>query len=140
MGSPAYEPLTAEEIEQLLPRVISAAWRRREFPIPVFDCHSFSSGLYGIRVLFDAGIEEDGQKWVHVSISREDREPSWEDLTTVKRLFLGDERWAYQVIPPQSEFYNVGLPGRGLHVLHLWSPLDNKPRLPNFLQARGGTL
>lgn len=140
-GKPStHEPLSEARIEGLLPLVIPASWERAQWPIPAFACVSIGNPLRGLAVLFDAGIEADEHEWMHVSCSRPDRNPSWEDCVAVKRLFIGDERYAYQVIPPGRDHYNLGKPGRGNHVLHLWARVDGASALPDFLATRGGTL
>jgi hypothetical protein len=136
--------LSEVEEESLLPRVLPTGWVRLDAPGPAFDCHGLGD-LRGVRVLVSASVEEDGRKWLHVSVSRPSRCPSWDDMDAVKRLFVGDERVAYQVHPPLRDHYDVtqhGIPmnARAGHVLHLWAPLDGVPPLPDFLRARGGTL
>jgi hypothetical protein len=128
--------LSEVEEESFLPRVLPAGWMRIRATGPAFD------HVNGLRVLVSVGIEDDGRKWMHVSASRPNRCPSWEDMNAVKRTFVGDERTAYQVHPPRREHYNVPLrPGpRVGMVLHLWAPLEGDPPLPNFLRTRGGTL
>lgn len=123
--------------EDLLPRVLPAGWHRLRAPGPAFECDGIG-GLRGVKVLFSIGVEEDGRQWIHVSLSRRGRVPSWDDCVAVKRIFLGDARYAYQVIPPQADHYDLGMPG--LHVLHLWALVAGESALPNFLRARGGTL
>jgi hypothetical protein len=56
-------------------------------------------------------------KWLHVSVSRRDRLPNWEEVARVKKVFIGEERAAVHVIPKSSDHVN-------LHefCLHLWSP------------------
>jgi len=137
-----YRMLSEAEEESYMPRVLPTGWRRIPAAGPAFDCHGLGS-LSGMRVLLSAGVEEDGRRWLHVSASRPNRIPSWEDMDAIKRIFIGDARTAYQVHPPRAEHYNVPLPAslpRVGMVLHLWSPLEGEPPLPNFLRARGGTL
>jgi hypothetical protein len=50
----------------------------------------------------------------------------------VKRIFLGRERQALQVLPRESEYVNVNP-----HVLHLWSALDRPDWLPDFTRGTG---
>jgi len=136
----SYTMVSEIEEEALLPRVLPAGWTRIPAPGPAFDCHG-DGALRGLRVLVSVGVEEDGRKWMHVSLSRSGRVPSWEDVDAVKRLFVGDGRYAYQVIPPRADHYSLpDGPGRFGKVLHLWAPLEGEPPLPNFLRARGGTL
>lgn len=136
-------PLSPSAQEAILPRVLPAGWLRHPQDPRCFDCHG-QGALRGLRVLAEASLEEDGRAWLHVSASRASRCPSWEDMDAVKRLFIGDDRVAYQVHPPRSEHFSAPSylragPRVGT-VLHLWAPLEGEPPLPNFLRARGGEL
>lgn len=128
----AYRDLPIDEVRAMLPRVLPANWRKER--AAGFD------GVYSspsLRVIFSAGVEEDGKRWKHVSVSRADHTiPSWLDLIEVRDVFLGREQLAIEVLPPRSEHYDART---GTEVMHLWAPLDGSP-LPNFLRARGGTL
>lgn len=140
--TPSVQMLSEAEEEALLPRVLPSGWVRLRAPGPAFDCRGIG-GLSGLRVLMSAGVEADGARWLHVSVSRQSRCPSWEDMDAVKRLFIGDERHAYQIHPPRAEHFAAPpLPAgpRVGTVLHLWAPVDGAPRLPDFLRARGGAL
>lgn len=132
-GAPiAYRDLPRREVLDLLPRVLPSNWRRVHDPRFDGVYHSLT-----LRALFSAGVEEDGRRWIHLSVSRTDRMiPTWLDLTEARDALLGRERLAVQVLPPRAEHYDSGT---GVEVLHLWAPLDGSP-LPNFLRARGGTL
>ena len=79
-----------------------------------------------LQVLASAAVERDGHRWLHVSLSRQGRLPSWDDITLVKQIFIGDERLALQVFPPQAEYVNIHP-----HVLHLWCCIDARP-VPDF--------
>lgn len=75
---------------------------------------AFTEPRLGLRVI--ATVDEAGPDcWLHVSVSREDRTPSYEDLHLVKRLFIGDHRDCVQYFPPRSEHVNVHP-----FCLHLW--------------------
>lgn len=80
----------------------------------------------GLAVILSGCVELDGRRWVHVSVSRRDRVPSYDDLALIKRLFIGRERRAVQVFVPESEHVN-------LHrfCLHLWHCVDGDG-LPDF--------
>jgi hypothetical protein len=86
----------------------------------------------GKDVLISAGVHEDNSRWTHISISRQNRIPSYKDLTEVKALFAGKDRFAVQVFPPERDHVNIHP-----YALHLWMPLDKYP-LPNF--AREGMI
>jgi hypothetical protein len=68
-----------------------------------------------IRAIISAAFELDGRKWVHLSISRPDRLPTWEELRKAKDELLGDVE-AYMVIPPRARYVNLHP-----HVLHLFT-------------------
>jgi hypothetical protein len=80
----------------------------------------------GMTVICSAARERDGRRWLHVSMARPDRLPSWPDVHAVKELFLGAKRRALQVLPPEDEYVNVHP-----NCLHLWSCLDDDG-LPDF--------
>lgn len=85
-------------------------------------------------VLASCGYHDDGRPWLHVSVSRKDAViPTWEQMSTVKRIFIGEERQALQVMPRASKHVNLH-PG----VLHLWCCLEDDG-LPDFT-AGGQTL
>ena len=72
----------------------------------------------GLQVLVSTDkIDEDGGWWLHVSTSRPDRLPSWEDLRLVKDLFIGRQNEAIQVLPADRDYVNLHP-----NCLHLWSP------------------
>jgi hypothetical protein len=75
----------------------------------------------GLLVLLSREAHEDGRRWLHVSVSRRSRLPSWEELRVVKNLFIGPERDAVQWLPPASEYVNAHN-----YCLHLWHCLDGR--------------
>lgn len=89
----------------------------------------------GLRVIISGQIEEDGKRWLHCSLSRRNTIPSHDDIITVRRAFLGEDRYAYQVFPPKDRYVNIHP-----HVLHLWSCVDEPEGklLPEF--SRGGSV
>ncbi len=109
-----------------LPRVLPATWRTlRETP---------DGAMYernGLRVIASGATEADGRRWLHVSCSRPNRIPDWDDLRTVKDLFIGADRKAVQVFPPKAEYVNINS-----NVLHLWCCLDGDG-LPDFSAGTG---
>ncbi len=91
----------------------------------------FRSRARGLFVMVSGAVELDSRRWIHVSVSRKDRLPSYDDLAAVKRTFIGDERRALQVFAPKSEHVNVHR-----FCLHLWTCLD-RDGLPDFRDAGG---
>jgi hypothetical protein len=80
-----------------------------------------------LKVLRSISTMKDGSKWYHISISRPDKLPSWEDLTAVKNDFIGEEKFALQVIPAKEDHVNVNP-----FCLHLWSPYQMPLNYPNL--------
>lgn len=79
-----------------------------------------------ISVICSVAVEKDGLNWVHISCARQNRLPDWDDLRTIKDFLLGKDGWAVQVLPPESEYYNVHP-----YCLHLWQCLDKRV-VPDF--------
>lgn len=70
-------------------------------------------------------IASSGEGWDHVSVSRRDRCPSWEEMEFVKRLFFKDDETAMQLhVPPTKHINNHP------YVLHLWRPQGVEIPLP----------
>jgi hypothetical protein len=89
----------------------------------------------GLLVLGSCAQFGDGHLWLHVSASRRDHKmPTWEQLLQVKRVFVGDVRTAYQVMPPLHKHVNIH-PG----CAHLYCCLDLDQYLPDFT-AGGETI
>ncbi len=84
-----------------------------------------------LKVIWSISIEQDGRLWMHVSVSRPDRLPSYNDMKRVKHLFIGDERNAYSVWAADPAHVNLHS-----RCLHLWCVLDGADPLPDF--SRGG--
>jgi hypothetical protein len=81
-------------------------------------------------------IASSSEGWDHVSCSRKNRCPNWEEMEHVKRLFFRDGETAMQLHVPPSEHISVHP-----FCLHLWRPLDQeipKPR-PEFVATVRGS-
>src|SRR5262245_22498611 len=83
----------------------------------------------GLRVIIDAEIKADGNRWIHVSASRKDWAPSHADMAFVKESFIGRDRYAYSVWAPTGVHVNIHE-----HCLHLWALMDDQDGrvLPEF--------
>ena len=87
-------------------------------------CRRFEH-THGVRVLVtredrgpDCGV------WFHVSLSRANKLPSWRDVREVKDLFIGKDRCAIHMLPPEAFYINLHP-----HTLHLFTRLDG-PTVP----------
>jgi hypothetical protein len=96
-------------------------WRR--YTDPVLAYRKIGDSL---TVVVSGSTEKDGRRWLHVSASRPSKLPNWEDMREVKNTFIGRDRKAIQVLPPQAEYVNDHP-----YVLHLWACVDDDG-LPDF--------
>jgi hypothetical protein len=80
----------------------------------------------GMLVLASSNEESDGREWLHVSASRRNGPPSWDDMKHAKEVFFGD-RYAAMILPPKRYYVNLHP-----NVLHLWGPLTGEWPLPEF--------
>lgn len=78
--------------------------------------------------------EISGKKWLHLSVSRRSRTPTYEDLVWARDGFLGRDEPAYQVFPKSTEHRNLHN-----YCLHLWRCLDGDP-FPDPIGERSGTI
>lgn len=83
--------------------------------------------LINMRVLRSKSKMRDGTEWIHISVSRVDRLPTWQELSKVKEEFLGSDAEAYHIIPRASDFVNIHN-----YCMHIWSHVNNINRLPNL--------
>lgn len=66
-----------------------------------------------------------GGGWEHVSASRKDRCPTWDEMCQVKDFFFKPEECVIQFHPPQREYVN-----NHPFCLHLWKPIGKEIELP----------
>ena len=91
-------------------------------------------GNNGIFLIRHQGYElvivaSDGEGWEHVSVSCEDRIPTWQEMCFIKDMFWEPEDCVVQYHPPASEYIN-----NHPFVLHLWRPIgQDLPRPPSIL-------
>lgn len=70
-------------------------------------------------------IVSDQEGWEHVSVSRKDRTPTWDEMCQVKNIFWGEEDAVVQIHPPKSEYVN-----NHPYCLHLWRCVHTGMPLP----------
>lgn len=89
------------------------------------NCGEFIKGwtYKGLRVLASA-VKYHGWEWLHVSFSRPNRIPSYEEVQLVKENFFGDRK-AIMVFPTKEHYVNTHK-----YCLHLWYSIDNP--IPDF--------
>lgn len=70
-------------------------------------------------------IVSDGQGWDHVSVSAQDRCPTWEAMSYVKNLVWRNDETVIQIHPPSRLHKNDQR-----HTLHLWRHQKSEVALP----------
>lgn len=71
----------------------------------------------------------DGKDWEHVSVSRADRCPTWEEMCAVKDLFWDADDCVVQYHPPKEDYVS-----NHSYCLHLWRPVGVEiPRPPALM-------
>jgi hypothetical protein len=70
-------------------------------------------------------VASHGGGWDHVSVSLENRCPSWKEISYIKKLFWDDEDCVVQFHPPQSRYKNLHP-----YCLHLWKPQFTELPMP----------
>ena len=78
----------------------------------------------------EAGEYDDGKEWLHVSVSRKSKLPTYEELTRIKRDFIGDDKKAVFVLPEKEKHINLHN-----YCLHLFYSAENP--LPDFTAGIG---
>lgn len=77
-----------------------------------------------------SGEVHDDRKYLHVSCSNPFHVPTYDQITFVKQVFVGDDREAYMVFPMKDKHVNIHP-----YCLHLYSP--DEPVLPDFTGGAG---
>lgn len=84
---------------------------------------AFMLKLAHAQTLF--AIASDQWGWEHVSVSRRDRCPTWDEMCQVKALFWDADDCVVQYHPPASEYIN-----NHPNCLHLWRKIQHEFPLP----------
>jgi hypothetical protein len=87
------------------------------------QCRAYQILGTNIHILVSIDDLENGQKWLHVSVSRTDQIPSWDILVRVKNIFIGLEEEAIMFFPRQSEYVNLHE-----YCMHMWRFIGNESK------------
>lgn len=86
------------------------------------NCGAFRFGK--LRII-SSGTPQAGAPWEHVSVSLEDRCPTWGEMVQVKRMFWRDDETVIQFHPSADNYVNVHP-----YCLHLWKRVGTEMELP----------
>lgn len=75
-------------------------------------------------------LRPEGEAWRHVSVSCEDRLPSWDEIKRVRYEFFPADAEVIQVLPPKAEYRNCHP-----FCLHLWWCKDRRLTPVEFADA-----
>jgi hypothetical protein len=64
--------------------------------------------------------------WDHVSISRTDRRPVWEEMEWIRRKFFRPDEFAFQYHAPIADYVDGTFTGNCPTCLHLWRPWESE--------------
>ena len=93
---------------------------------------AFREIVTGLRVIVTDSTEVDGRLWRHISFSRGDRMPSYDDMLEAKRAFAGAHRSAVMILPKDKDHVNCHP-----YCLHLFALLEGSWPLPDFTRGTG---
>jgi hypothetical protein len=63
--------------------------------------------------------DHNGTSWLHISISRRDRYPTWEEIRFAKDLFIGRDMDSVMILPRKEDYINLHP-----NCFHLYHRLD----------------
>lgn len=75
----------------------------------------------GLLVLLSRATMDDGGVWIHCSLSRKSRLPSWDDMKRVKDAFFGEDSEAFHLLPKKDDYINLNP-----FCMHLWMPAETE--------------
>ena len=100
-----------------------SGWRDEGNFIHSPECSAavYRNRTVGLLVLLSSATMDDGGVWIHCSLSRKSRLPSWDDMKRVKDAFFGEDSEAFHVLPKKDDYIN-------LHpfCMHLWTPAETE--------------
>ena len=116
-----------DQLESL--EAVEARLRRHRWELDTPGADGLGRWIHRARrlgLIHSMAIEQDGQLWDHISISRVDGEmPSWAQLRDTFREVAGPDALGVVVIPPKSEHVDIA------EVAHVWRCRTRRP-LPDF--------
>lgn len=98
---------------------------------PIPGGRAFKSSSRKLAVIVSGQTEQDGKRWIHVSVSHRARLPSWEELVLVRDQLLGQEARCLHLVSKASQHVNIHP-----YCMHLWYCVDGDG-LPDFTWGSG---
>lgn len=98
-----------------------------EFPKGNPAADVYEHDLVDLRVLMSRAVMNNGDSFIHISVSKKHRSVTWADLTKVKNDFLGENETAYHVIPSKKDYVNLHE-----NCFHIWAPVGEVKAVANL--------
>ncbi len=84
-------------------------------PEHLHDTKAYIHRVSGMQIMIGMELHSDNMNWLHLSCSHPDRLPTWYELKHAKEDFIGKDKRAFQILPPEKEYVNTHP-----NCLHLW--------------------
>lgn len=82
-----------------------------------------------LKIITSPGTDPESEGWEHVSVSCEKRNPNWDEMCFVKRLFWEDDELVIQFHPKLKDYVNYHP-----FCLHMWRHVSQEfPTPPTVL-------
>ncbi len=92
-------------------------------------------GFIGVKAIIRYGtdflrvIATNGEQWEHVSVSLQNRCPTWQEMCHIKEIFWNDDETVIQYHPAKEDYVNYHS-----YCLHIWKPMNQEiPKPPTIL-------
>ena len=79
----------------------------------------------GLLIFASVAEYDDGNEWLHLSFSRKSKIPTYDEMTRIKRDFIGEDKKAVMILPEKENYVNIAK-----NCLHLFYSKHNP--LPEF--------
>lgn len=104
-----------------------SGWTEVWSPVP----DSVSGQMGKLRFIVSGETEQDGKRWVHLSIIKANAIPEWNELVRVRNAVLGEEALCLHIVSRRSQHVNIHP-----YCMHLWWCVDGDP-VPDFTKGSG---
>ena len=114
------ERATEERIDRITIPAVFNGQKRKDFPVPPMAAHGTHNRAFGFGGLYcilstDSKHPETGELIDHLSVSRANRIPGYEEFRDLRYAIFPSDVVVVQIFPPPEYYVNCHP-----HCLHLW--------------------
>lgn len=109
----------AKLIDEHIPAITPRGWR----PVPNMPTGAiYYRHLSGLVIIYSLAIIEGGRRFHHISFSRQDRIPSWEEMRDAlyDLPWLKKDQEVFMTLPPKEDYVNYCS-----FAMHWWQEIVN---------------